>query len=61
MKKNDLKFVEDNWENPTLCAWCNRIEVLQFTYMPQCGSSLRAGYHQRMILLERKDEVKSML
>ncbi len=44
MKKNDLRFVEDNWENPTLGAWglgwevwCNGMEVLQFTYMQQLG------------------------
>ena len=43
-KKNDLRFVEDNWENPTLGAWglgwevwCNGMEVLQFTYMQQLG------------------------
>ena len=44
MKKNDLRFVDDNWENPTLGAgglgwevWCNGMEVLQFTYMQQLG------------------------
>ena len=43
-KVNDLRFVEDNWENPTLGAWglgwevwCNGMEVLQFTYMQQIG------------------------
>lgn len=43
-KINDLRFVEDNWENPTLGAWglgwevwCNGMEVLQFTYMQQLG------------------------
>jgi glycyl-tRNA synthetase alpha chain len=44
MKNNDLRFVEDNWENPTIGAWglgwevwCNGMEVLQFTYMQQLG------------------------
>ena len=44
MQKNDLRFVEDNWENPTLGAWglgwevwCNGMEILQFTYMQQLG------------------------
>lgn len=44
IKNNDLRFVEDNWENPTLGAWglgwevwCNGMEVLQFTYMQQLG------------------------
>ncbi len=42
--KNDIRFVEDNWENPTLGAWglgwelwCNGAEVLQYTYMQQLG------------------------
>lgn len=41
---NDFRFVEDDWENPTLGAsgvgwemWCNGMEVLQFTYMQQMG------------------------
>jgi glycyl-tRNA synthetase alpha chain len=41
---NDLRFLEDNWENPTLGAsglgwevWCNGMEVMQFTYMQQLG------------------------
>ena len=41
---NDLRFLEDNWENPTLGAsglgwevWCNGMEVCQFTYMQQIG------------------------
>ena len=43
-KINDFRFVEDDWENPTLGAsglgwelWCNGMEVLQFTYMQQVG------------------------
>lgn len=43
-RDNDLRFVEDDWENPTLGAWglgwevwCNGMEVLQYTYMQQIG------------------------
>jgi glycyl-tRNA synthetase alpha chain len=43
-KKHDFRFVEDDWENPTLGAWglgwelwCDGMEVLQFTYMQQIG------------------------
>lgn len=43
-KFHDLRFVEDDWENPTLGAWglgwevwCNGMEVFQFTYMQQIG------------------------
>ena len=42
--KNDIKFIEDDWESPTLGAagmgWevqCNGMEVSQFTYFQQVG------------------------
>lgn len=42
--KNDIRFVEDNWESPTLGAWglgwevwLNGMEIIQFTYFQQCG------------------------
>lgn len=41
---NDVRFVEDNWESPTLGAWglgwevwFNGMEVTQFTYLQQVG------------------------
>lgn len=44
-QKNDLRFVEDDWESPTLGAaglgwevWCNGQEISQFTYFQQMGS-----------------------
>jgi glycyl-tRNA synthetase alpha chain len=43
-KRNDIRFVEDDWENPTLGAWglgwevwLNGMEVTQFTYFQQVG------------------------
>jgi glycyl-tRNA synthetase alpha chain len=43
-KNNDIRFVEDNWENPSVGAaglgwevWYNGMEVSQFTYMQQVG------------------------
>ena len=43
-KINDIRFVEDDWESPTLGAWglgwevwCNGMEVSQFTYFQQVG------------------------
>ncbi|HMH16806.1 MAG TPA: glycine--tRNA ligase subunit alpha [Burkholderiales bacterium] len=43
-KAHDIRFVEDNWENPTLGAWglgwevwLNGMEVTQFTYFQQIG------------------------
>jgi glycyl-tRNA synthetase alpha chain len=44
LKTNDIRFVEDDWENPTLGAWglgwevwLNGMEVTQFTYFQQVG------------------------
>ena len=44
LKKNDIRLVEDDWENPTLGAWglgwevwLNGMEVTQFTYFQQVG------------------------
>jgi glycyl-tRNA synthetase alpha chain len=42
--RHDIRFVEDNWESPTLGAWglgwevwLNGMEVTQFTYFQQAG------------------------
>ena len=44
LRQNDIRFVEDDWENPTLGAWglgwevwLNGMEVTQFTYFQQVG------------------------
>ena len=44
LHKNDVRFVEDDWENPTLGAWglgwevwLNGMEITQFTYFQQVG------------------------
>jgi len=43
-EEHDIRFVEDNWESPTLGAWgvgwevwLDGMEVTQFTYFQQCG------------------------
>jgi glycyl-tRNA synthetase alpha chain len=43
-KENDIRFVEDDWENPSVGAsglgwevWFNGMEITQFTYMQQIG------------------------
>ena len=45
LKDNDVRLVEDNWENPTLGAWglgwevwLNGMEITQFTYFQQIAS-----------------------
>ncbi|QJC33553.1 glycine--tRNA ligase subunit alpha [Enterobacteriaceae endosymbiont of Donacia provostii] len=44
LKNNDIKFIDDNWENPSLGAygigweiWLNGIEITQFTYFQKMG------------------------
>ncbi len=44
-EEHDIRFVEDNWESPTLGAWgmgwevwLDGMEVTQFTYFQQVGS-----------------------
>ncbi|MEE8371292.1 MAG: glycine--tRNA ligase subunit alpha [Sphingomonadales bacterium] len=43
-KVHDIRFVEDDWESPTLGAaglgwevWCDGMEITQFTYFQQMG------------------------
>ena len=52
--KHDIRFVEDDWESPTLGAaglgweiWLDGMEITQFTYFQQCG-----GYELKNIPLE---------
>lgn len=44
LSKHDIRFVEDDWENPTIGAaglgwevWCDGMEITQFTYFQQVG------------------------
>ena len=44
LDEHDIRFVEDDWESPTLGAWglgweiwCDGMEVSQFTYFQQVG------------------------
>jgi len=44
LSKHDVRFVEDDWESPTLGAWgvgwevwLDGMEITQFTYFQQCG------------------------
>jgi glycyl-tRNA synthetase alpha chain len=52
--EHDIRFVEDDWESPTLGAsglgwevWCDGMEVTQFTYFQKCG-----GYECRPVSAE---------
>ncbi|OGX05221.1 MAG: glycine--tRNA ligase subunit alpha [Omnitrophica bacterium RIFCSPLOWO2_12_FULL_50_11] len=44
VERYDIRFVEDDWESPTLGAWglgwevwLDSLEITQFTYFQQCG------------------------
>ncbi|MEM0908061.1 MAG: glycine--tRNA ligase subunit alpha [Pseudomonadota bacterium] len=61
MKLHDIRFVEDDWESPTLGAWglgwecwCDGMEVSQFTYFQQvCGMDCRPVSGELTYGLER--------
>jgi glycyl-tRNA synthetase alpha chain len=53
-QKHDIRFVEDNWESPTLGAWglgwevwLDGMEITQFTYFQQVG-----GYDVELVSAE---------
>ena len=69
---NDVRFVEDNWESPTLGAWglgwevwLNGMEVTQFTYFQQVGGldcrpvsgEITYGLERIAMYLQEKDSV----
>ena len=72
LKSNDVRFVEDDWENPTLGAWglgwevwLNGMEVTQFTYFQQVGGldckpvlgELTYGLERLAMYLQGKESV----
>jgi glycyl-tRNA synthetase alpha chain len=72
LRKNDIRFVEDDWENPTLGAWglgwevwLNGMEVTQFTYFQQVGGldcnpitgEITYGLERLAMYLQNKENV----
>ncbi len=72
VKKHDVRFVEDDWESPTLGAWgvgwevwIDGLEVTQFTYFQQAGGidlkpisvELTYGLERLCMLLQDVDNV----
>ncbi|MBU0687236.1 MAG: glycine--tRNA ligase subunit alpha [Candidatus Margulisbacteria bacterium] len=70
--KHDVRFVEDNWESPTLGAWgvgwevwAENMEITQFTYFQQCGGfdckpvsvELTYGLERIAMFIQKKDSV----
>jgi glycyl-tRNA synthetase alpha chain len=75
-RANDIRFVEDNWESPTLGAWglgwevwLNGMEVTQFTYFQQVGGldcrpvlgELTYGLERLAMYLQGKDNVFDLI
>jgi glycyl-tRNA synthetase alpha chain len=62
---HDLRFVEDDWESPTLGAWglgwevwCDGMEVSQFTYFQQMGGlELTYGLERLAMYVQNVDNV----
>ncbi|MDP1025712.1 glycine--tRNA ligase subunit alpha [Sphingomonas sp. KR1UV-12] len=72
MGLHDIRFVEDDWESPTLGAWglgwevwCDGMEVTQFTYFQQMGGfdckpvagELTYGLERLAMYIQNKDNV----
>lgn len=72
MKQHDIRFVEDDWESPTLGAWglgwevwLNGMEVTQFTYFQQVGGidlkpisvEITYGLERLCMYLQEKESV----
>ncbi|MCM0754468.1 glycine--tRNA ligase subunit alpha [Desulfovibrio aminophilus] len=70
--KHDIRFVEDDWESPTLGAWglgwevwLNGMEVTQFTYFQQVGGidlapvsvEISYGLERLTMYLQEKESV----
>jgi glycyl-tRNA synthetase alpha chain len=70
--QHDIRFVEDDWESPTLGAWglgwevwCDGMEVTQFTYFQQMGGfdckpvagELTYGLERLATYIQNKDSV----
>jgi glycyl-tRNA synthetase alpha chain len=74
--QQDIRFVEDNWESPTLGAWglgwevwLNGMEVTQFTYFQQAGGlicqpvsgEITYGLERLAMFIQQKDSVYDLL
>lgn len=72
IRRHDLKFVEDDWESPTLGAWglgwevwLDGMEVTQFTYFQQIGGfdldpisvEITYGLERLALFSQKKDNI----
>jgi len=74
--EHDIRFVEDNWESPTLGAWglgwevwLNGMEVTQYTYFQQCGGlacnpvlgELAYGIERLAMYIQKKESIYDLV
>lgn len=75
-KEHDLRFIEDDWESPTLGAWglgwevrLDGLEITQFTYFQQAGgidlepisAELTYGLERIAMFLQEKESVFDLI
>ena len=75
-KDHDIRFVEDDWESPTLGAaglgwevWCDGMEITQFTYFQQMAGieckpvsvELTYGFERISMFTQKKNNVFDLL
>lgn len=75
-KDHDIRFVEDNWESPTLGAWgmgwevwLDGMEITQFTYFQQIGGidanpvsvEITYGLERIAMYIQEKDNVYDLV
>lgn len=76
LERHDVRFVEDNWESPTLGAagvgwevWLDGMEITQFTYFQQVGGleikpvalELTYGLERIAMYLQNKESVYDIM
>jgi glycyl-tRNA synthetase alpha chain len=72
LRKHDLRFIEDDWESPTLGAWgigwevwLDGLEITQFTYFQQVGgqtlpvvsAEITYGLERLALILQEKESI----
>ncbi|HCJ66548.1 MAG TPA: glycine--tRNA ligase subunit alpha [Elusimicrobia bacterium] len=76
IRRHDLKFIEDDWESPTLGAWglgwevwLDGMEITQFTYFQQIGGfdlepisvEITYGLERLALFSQKKDNIFDLL
>lgn len=76
LKKHDMRFVQDDWESPTVGAWglgweiwCDGMEITQFTYFQAIGSlplkpisaEITYGLERLAMYIQNKDNIYDVM